>query len=182
MSPNSAPGRRCASRLDHSRSVSIDRSPDVTPVATTQSPAVKCELSAAGNPKTDDRRRAGEHGSLDGVRLKSDISAAGEHAHARRRGDPGFCFQTRDNNQTSPLTRRPANDWLYALLRIRAGRRQAVCATIRVVRENANRSGPCGGRWRSRMMTNPCRSRRSTRRFAAIPPRNPGCVMDCTPS
>ena len=84
-------------------------------------------VERAGNAETDDRRRAGEHGSLDGVRLKSDISAAGEHAHARRRGDPGFCFQPRDNNQTSPLTRRPANDWLNALLRIRAGRRQAVC-------------------------------------------------------
>ena len=128
MSPNSAPGRRCASRLDQSISVSIDRSPDITPVATTQSPAVKCELSAAGDAETDDRRRAGEHGSLDRMRLKSDISAAGEHAHARRRGDPGFCFQPRDNNQTSPLTRRPANDWLNALLKIRAGRRQAVCA------------------------------------------------------
>jgi len=85
-------------------------------------------IERAGDAKTDDCRRPGKHRFLDGVRLKSDISAAGEHAHPRCRSDPGFCFQTRDNNQTSPLTRRPANDWLNALRRIRAGRRQAVRA------------------------------------------------------
>jgi hypothetical protein len=51
MAPNSAPGRRCASRLDHSLSVSIDRSPDIASVATTQSPAVKRELSPPAMPK-----------------------------------------------------------------------------------------------------------------------------------
>ena len=95
-------------------------------------------IERAGNAETDDRRRAGKHGFLDGVRLKSDISAAGEHAHARCRSDPGFCFQTRDNNQTSPLTRRPANDWLNALRRIRAGRRQAVRALYESCAENAD--------------------------------------------
>src|SRR5208282_542324 len=126
-------------------------------------------VEPAGNAETDDRRRAGEHGSFDGVRLKSDISAAGENAHARCRGDPGFCPQPGDNNQTNPLTRRPANDWLNALLPIRAGRRQAVGALYESFEKMPIAPGLAAVAGGLRMMTNPERSRRSTGRFAAIP-------------
>src|SRR5208283_4308371 len=126
-------------------------------------------VEPAGDAETDDRRRAGEHGFLDGVRLKSDVSAAGEHAHARCRCDPGFCFQPRDNNQMSPLTRRPAINWLNALLRTRAGQRQAVRALYGSFRKMPIALCLAAITGSLRMLTNPYRSRRSTKRFATIP-------------
>ena len=54
---------------------------------------------AAGNAKAEYRRRAGGNRSLDRMRPTPDISIAREHAHARSRGDPGFCSQPRDDDQ-----------------------------------------------------------------------------------
>ena len=117
--------RKSARPLDigFDRSIARHHSSRHDPIARRQ-----MRVERAGDSETDDRRRPRRHSLLDGVRLKSDISAAGEHLHIRRRSDPGFGFQPRDNNQTSPLTRLPANDWLNALLEIRAGRRQATSA------------------------------------------------------
>jgi hypothetical protein len=54
---------------------------------------------AAGNTEAEYRWRAGGNGSLDGLRPEPNVSIAREYAHARSRGDPGFCSQPRDDNQ-----------------------------------------------------------------------------------
>jgi hypothetical protein len=64
-------------------------------------------VEPASDAKTDDRRCAGEHGFFDGMRLKPNVPAAGEHMHTRCRDDPRFSFQPRDDNQTRPLIRCP---------------------------------------------------------------------------
>ena len=54
---------------------------------------------ATGNAEAEDRGRAGGNSSLDGLGPEFHVSAAREHAHSRSRGDPGFCYQPRDDDQ-----------------------------------------------------------------------------------
>src|ERR1700677_3052690 len=54
---------------------------------------------ATGDPKAEYRGRASENSSLDGLGPELHVSAAREHTHSRSRGDPGFCYQPRDDDQ-----------------------------------------------------------------------------------
>ena len=88
MSPTSAPGSRSASRADHAESASIRRPP--AQYARRDDPVAwpHVRQQAAGNAKTDDRRRAGEDGVTNRRRAQTHVAAASEYANARRRRDP----------------------------------------------------------------------------------------------